>query len=124
MPRRNRSWVALSLSLPLACTPEDTVARADASMTYDAAANDAGADGVPADGNATFACGATVRCYTGRQFCHVTIPGAAGSSSLVRCGDLPAGCARCECIPEARGTSPTQCLDTTPGEISITVLRS
>lgn len=77
--------------------------------------------GTAADAGATFACGPTLRCQTGRQYCHETVPGVPGASPSYRCGDLPAGCARCTCIPEAT-TPGTVCNDATPGEITVRVL--
>lgn len=126
MPRTNRWLVALCVALPWACTP-DSDAGPDASMT-DGAVRD-----VAPDGAATFACyNETLRCNTGRQFCYVRTGGAArpgGSAYLYYCGDLPTGCSRCDCTPEARASSGSsggvvQCVDTPPGEIRITVLGS
>jgi hypothetical protein len=77
--------------------------------------------GAAADAGATFACGPTLRCQSGRQYCHETVPGIPGASPTYRCTDLPAGCSRCTCVPEA-STPGTLCNDATPGEINVRVL--
>lgn len=76
--------------------------------------------GATPDASATFACGEMLRCQTGAQYCHETIPGVPGAMRTYRCEALTAGCSRCACIADAMMPGAV-CEDSTPGEITVRV---
>ncbi len=75
---------------------------------------DAGADAVSdvaSDAARTFACGPTLQCARGEQFCQVITGGAAGSAARYSCNALPRGCfptPSCACLSSGGGARCTQ----------------